>query len=79
MNPRPWRDVERRVSRKIRVGSVEVGGDAPISVQTMTNTPTTDVKATIEQIQRCAVAACTAIPPPSDTRRAEKSSAPKSR
>ena len=56
MNPRPWRDVERRVSRKIRVGNVEVGGDAPISVQTMTNTPTTDVKATIEQIQRCAVA-----------------------
>lgn len=56
MNPRPWRDVERRVSRKIHVGSVEVGGDAPISVQTMTNTPTTDVKATIEQIQRCAVA-----------------------
>jgi len=56
MNPRPWRDVERRVSRKIRVGSVEVGGDAPISVQTMTNTPTTDVKATIEQIQRCAAA-----------------------
>ena len=56
MNPRPWRDVERRVSRKIRVGNVEVGGDAPISVQTMTNTPTTDVKATIGQIQRCAVA-----------------------
>ena len=56
MSLRPWRDIQRRVSRKIRVGSVEVGGDAPISVQTMTNTPTTDVKATIEQIQRCAVA-----------------------
>ena len=56
MNPRPWRDVERRVSRKIRVGDVEVGGDAPISVQTMTNTLTTDAKATIEQIQRCAAA-----------------------
>lgn len=56
MSIRPWRDIERRKSRKIRVGSVEVGGDAPISVQTMTNTPTTDVKATIEQIQRCAVA-----------------------
>lgn len=54
MNPRPWREVARRTSRKIRVGSVEVGGDAPISVQTMTNTPTTDVKATVEQIQRCA-------------------------
>ncbi len=55
MNPRPWRDVERRVSRKIRVGSVEVGGDAPISVQTMTNTPTTDVKATLgaDPAMRC--------------------------
>ena len=37
---RPWRAIERRKSRKIRVGSVEVGGDAPISVQSMTNTPT---------------------------------------
>ena len=56
-NPiRPWRNIERRVSRQIRVGKVLVGGDAPISVQTMTNTLTTDVKATIEQIQRCAVA-----------------------
>jgi (E)-4-hydroxy-3-methylbut-2-enyl-diphosphate synthase len=54
MSLRPWRDIQRRASRKIRVGDVEVGGDAPISVQTMTNTPTTDVKATIEQIQRCA-------------------------
>ena len=56
MHPRPWRLIERRKSRKIRVGSVEIGGDAPISVQTMTNTPTTDVKATVEQIQRCAAA-----------------------
>lgn len=56
MSLRPWRDIDRRISRKIRVGSVEVGGDAPIAVQTMTNTPTTDIKATIEQIQRCAVA-----------------------
>ena len=56
-NPiRPWRDIERRVSRQIRVGRVLVGGDAPISVQTMTNTLTTDVAATIEQVQRCAVA-----------------------
>lgn len=50
---RPWRDIERRKSRQIMVGSVPVGGDAPITVQTMTNTPTEDVKATIEQIQRC--------------------------
>ncbi|GLS87664.1 4-hydroxy-3-methylbut-2-en-1-yl diphosphate synthase (flavodoxin) [Cypionkella aquatica] len=56
-NPiRPWRNIERRVSRQIRVGKVLVGGDAPISVQTMTNTLTTDVAATLEQIQRCAVA-----------------------
>jgi (E)-4-hydroxy-3-methylbut-2-enyl-diphosphate synthase len=56
-NPvRPWRNIERRASRQIRVGRVLVGGDAPISVQTMTNTITTDVKATLEQVQRCAVA-----------------------
>ncbi len=56
-NPiRPWRNIDRRVSRQIRVGKVLVGGDAPISVQTMTNTLTTDIQATIEQIQRCAVA-----------------------
>jgi len=50
---RPWRDIERRTSRQIMVGSVPVGGDAPISVQTMTNTPTEDAKATIDQIRRC--------------------------
>jgi (E)-4-hydroxy-3-methylbut-2-enyl-diphosphate synthase len=53
---RPWRNVYRRVSRQISVGKVLVGGDAPISVQTMTNTLTTDIAATIEQVQRCAVA-----------------------
>src|SRR6185436_20252550 len=50
---RPWRRIERRRSRKIRVGAVEVGGDAPITVQSMTNTPTPDVKATIDQIRSC--------------------------
>ncbi|MGB3280698.1 MAG: flavodoxin-dependent (E)-4-hydroxy-3-methylbut-2-enyl-diphosphate synthase [Pseudorhodobacter sp.] len=56
-NPiRPWRNITRRKSRQIMVGKVAVGGDAPISVQTMTNTLTTDIKATIEQIQRAAVA-----------------------
>ena len=56
-NPvRPWRNIQRRMSRQIRVGKVLVGGDAPISVQTMTNTITSDVAATIEQVQRCAVA-----------------------
>jgi len=50
---RPWRDIERRKSRQIMVGNVAVGGDAPISVQTMTNTPTTDIKGTVDQIRRC--------------------------
>ena len=49
---RPWRMIDRRKSRKIRVGKVEVGGDAPISVQSMTNTVTSDAKATIEQIRQ---------------------------
>ncbi|QDK34600.1 flavodoxin-dependent (E)-4-hydroxy-3-methylbut-2-enyl-diphosphate synthase [Sphingomonas sp. IC081] len=50
---RPWRDIERRKSRQIMVGNVPVGGDAPITVQTMTNTLTSDAKATIDQIRRC--------------------------
>lgn len=48
----------RRSSRKIMVGNVAVGGDAPISVQSMTNTPTGDAKATIEQIQRQEAVGC---------------------
>ncbi len=48
---RPWRQINRRVSRKIMVGSVAVGGDAPITVQSMTNTLTHDVQATIRQIK----------------------------
>jgi (E)-4-hydroxy-3-methylbut-2-enyl-diphosphate synthase len=48
---RPWRAIQRRPSRKIRVGSVEVGGDAPITVQSMTNTLTADAGATIDQIR----------------------------
>src|SRR3546814_14585040 len=44
---RPWRAIQRRPSRKIRVGSVEVGGDAPITVQSMTTTLTADAAATI--------------------------------
>ena len=50
MNTRPFRHIERRKSRKIKVGNLFVGGDAPITVQTMTNTLTTDVEATLEQI-----------------------------
>jgi (E)-4-hydroxy-3-methylbut-2-enyl-diphosphate synthase len=53
---RPWRNIYRRTSRRIMVGPVPVGGDAPISVQTMTNTATTDVAATIAQVQACAEA-----------------------
>jgi (E)-4-hydroxy-3-methylbut-2-enyl-diphosphate synthase len=53
MSIRPWRDITRRVSRQIMVGNVPVGGDAPITVQTMTNTPTSDARATIDQIRRC--------------------------
>ncbi|NUH66307.1 flavodoxin-dependent (E)-4-hydroxy-3-methylbut-2-enyl-diphosphate synthase [Sulfitobacter sp. S0837] len=51
---RPWREIPRRKSRQIMVGNVPVGGDAPITVQTMTNTLTTDVAATIAQVQAAA-------------------------
>jgi (E)-4-hydroxy-3-methylbut-2-enyl-diphosphate synthase len=50
---RPWKNIYRRKSKKIFVGSVPIGGDSPISVQSMTNTLTTDVKATLEQINAC--------------------------
>ncbi|WP_433909468.1 flavodoxin-dependent (E)-4-hydroxy-3-methylbut-2-enyl-diphosphate synthase [Sphingomonas yabuuchiae] len=53
MSIRPWRDIARRQSRQIMVGNVPVGGDAPVTVQTMTNTPTSDPVATINQIRRC--------------------------
>jgi len=51
MSVRPYRDIQRRRCRQIHVGQVAVGGDAPITVQSMTNTLTHDVKATVEQIQ----------------------------
>jgi (E)-4-hydroxy-3-methylbut-2-enyl-diphosphate synthase len=53
MSVRPWRDIVRRKSRQIMVGKVPVGGDAPIAVQTMTNTLTSDASATIGQIRAC--------------------------
>jgi len=57
LNPvRPWRNIYRRKSRQIMVGNVPVGGDAPISVQTMTNTVTTDIPGTIAQVQAAAEA-----------------------
>ncbi len=52
MSYRPYQHIERRKSRQIFVGRVPVGGGAPITVQTMTNTPTTDVAATVAQIRR---------------------------
>lgn len=53
---RPYQYIERRKSRKIHVGKVAVGGDAPISVQTMTNTLTTDIEGTIAQIRKAELA-----------------------
>ena len=50
MSIRPFRDIKRRKTKVINVGSVKVGGDNPISVQSMTNTLTTNIKATIKQI-----------------------------
>jgi (E)-4-hydroxy-3-methylbut-2-enyl-diphosphate synthase len=52
MSVRPYRDISRRKSRQIHVGTVPVGGDAPISVQTMTNSLTSDAAATVAQIRR---------------------------
>src|SRR5690554_5279950 len=48
----------RRQTRKIKVGKVEVGGDAPISVQSMTTTPTTNINATLQQIAELTAAGC---------------------
>ena len=51
MSIRPWRDIQRKKTKQISVGEVKVGGDAPITVQSMTNTLTTDIKETVKQIQ----------------------------
>lgn len=48
----------RKITKKIRVGNIFIGGDAPISIQSMTNTKTSDIKATVEQIQALAEAGC---------------------
>ena len=50
MSIRPFRDIRRKKTKVINVGSIKIGGDNPISVQSMTNTLTTDIKATINQI-----------------------------
>ena len=56
MSVRPYRDIHRRKSRQISVGGVAVGGDAPITVQSMTNTLTSDAAATIKQIRDLEIA-----------------------
>ena len=58
MSIRAYRDISRRKSKQIHVGPVPIGGDAPISVQTMTNTVTGDVRATIDQIRQVEEAGC---------------------
>ena len=50
MSLRPFRDIKRKKTKVINVGKVKIGGDNPISVQSMTNTLTTNVKSTIKQI-----------------------------
>ena len=52
MEIRPHRIIKRKKTKKIKLGNVYVGGDSPISVQSMTNTLTTDYKATIKQIDQ---------------------------
>ncbi len=52
MSVRPWRDIQRKKTKKIKVGNVIIGGDSPISVQSMTNTLTKDVDATVNQIKK---------------------------
>ncbi len=54
MSIRPFRDIKRKKTKVISVGKVKIGGDHPISVQSMTNTKTTDVKSTINQINKIA-------------------------
>ena len=52
MSLRPFRDIHRKKTKVITVGNVKIGGDNPISVQSMTNTLTTNVKETINQINK---------------------------
>ena len=51
MEVRPHRIIKRKITKKVKVGNVSVGGDSPISVQSMTNTLTTDINGTIKQIK----------------------------
>ena len=53
--------MERRLTRKIKVGNIFIGEDSPITVQSMTNTDTRNVEATVEQIKRLQIAGCDII------------------
>ena len=79
MSVRPYRDIQRRKSRQIMVGKVPLGGDSPITVQSMTNTLTTDVAATIKQIRALEVAGADIVRvscPDADSTRALKEIVP---
>ena len=54
MSLRPFRDIHRKKTKEVKVGDVKIGGDNPISVQSMTNTPTKNAKETINQINQIA-------------------------
>src|SRR5260370_38352168 len=56
MSYRPYQEIIRRKSRRVHVGRVPVGDGAPVTVQTMTNTLTTDVDGTVAQIRRAELA-----------------------
>ena len=56
MSIRPFRDIKRKITKEINVGKVKIGGNNPISVQSMTNTLTKDVKKTVNQINQIAEA-----------------------
>ena len=77
MSVRPYRDIHRRVCRKIHVGEVPVGGDAPITVQSMTNTLTSDIEATVAQVQ--ALEAAGALRPPRGEADGDSEGAPSDR
>ena len=52
MSIRPFRDIKRRTTKEVNVGKVKIGANNPITVQSMTNTPTKDIKKTINQINQ---------------------------
>ena len=52
MSVRPFRDIKRKKTKTISVGKVKIGGTNPIAVQSMTNTKTTDISSTIDQINK---------------------------